>query len=219
MALHQETEVRVLKIKCGSQGNNSYIVVDPETGEGVIIDAPDEPHRILEEAQGVQVKAILITHTHVEQLAGLDVLRSRTDAPVWVNADDATVFNYFTPVNSERPEHPFIDGATLLLGSLELRAIHTPGHTPGASCYLIGNHLFSGDTLLSGGPGTTANQEGHRQSIDSIVRKLFVLPDATIVHPGRGDDATLSTFKAEYQAFSSGQHTPDLHGDVLWRTG
>lgn len=218
MSLRQDNEVRVLKIKCGSQGNNSYIVIDPETGEGVIIDAPDEPDRILEEAQGVQVKAILITHTHVEQLAGLDILRSRTDAPVWVNADDATVFNYFTPVNSERPEHPFNDGATLLLGRLEIRAIHTPGHTPGASCYLIGNHLFSGDALLPGGPGATASQESHQRSIDSIVKKLFVLPDATIVHPGLGDDASLSTYKAEYQEFSNRQHTPDLHGDVLWRT-
>ena len=219
MVLHPDSEVRVLKIKCGSQGNNSYIVVDSETGEGVIIDAPDEPDRILEEAQGVQVKAILITHTHADQLAGLDLLRSKTDAPVWVNADDATVFNYFTPVNSERPEHTFNDGATLSLGRLELRAIHTPGHTPGASCYLIGNHLFSGDTLLFDGPGTTTSQDGHQQSIDSIVRKLLILPDTTIVHPGRGDDAALSTAKAEYQAFSSREHTPDLHGDVLWRTG
>ena len=172
MTLPQDSDVRVLKIKCGSQGNNSYIVVDPESGEGVIIDAPDEPDRILDEVQGVQVKAILITHTHVEQLAGLDVLRSRTDAPVWVNADDATVFNYFTPVNSERPEHPFQDGATLSLGRLELRAIHTPGHTPGASCYLIGTHLFSGDTLLAGGPGDTTSQQGHHQSIDSIFHRL-----------------------------------------------
>jgi len=70
----------------------------------VIIDAPDDPNRILEEAEGVQVKAILSTHTHADQLEGLDLLRSKTDAPVWVNADDATVFNYFfAPVNSERP--------------------------------------------------------------------------------------------------------------------
>ncbi len=216
MTLHHDIEVRIFKIRCGGQDNNSYIVVDSETGDGVIIDAPDEPDRILEEAQGVQVKAILITHTHTDQLMGLDRLRSQTAAPVWVNAIDAMVFNYFTPVNSERPEHPFHDGATLSVGRLEIKAIHTPGHTPGASCYLIGNHLFSGDTLLSGGPGHTVSPESLQQSIQSIAQKLFVLPDATIVHPGHGDDTTLSASKAEYQAFSSRPHPPDLHGDVIW---
>jgi hydroxyacylglutathione hydrolase len=219
MTLHYDPDVRVSKIKCGRQGINAYVVTDLETNEGVIIDAPDEPDAILAEANGVLVKAILITHTHSDQLMGLDVLRSQTDAKVWVNAIDAMVFNYFTPVNSERPEQPFHDGATLLVGRLELRAIHTPGHTPGASCYLIGNHLFSGDTLLPGGPGHTTSQENHLQSIQSIVQALFILPDATIVHPGHGDDTNLSEFKADYQDFSSREHVLDLHGDVLWRAG
>ena len=133
----------VLKIRCGIRENNSYVVVDPETTEGLIIDAPDEPDKILEEIADIQVKAILITHTHADQLMGLDRLRSYTEAPIWVNIFDAMVFNYFTPTNSDRPEHAFHDGATLSVGHLELKAIHTPGHTPGASCYLIGNHLFS----------------------------------------------------------------------------
>ncbi|MDP6101719.1 MAG: MBL fold metallo-hydrolase [Dehalococcoidia bacterium] len=219
MMLRQDIEVRVSRIKCGSQGINSYIVADPRTEEGVIIDAPNELDRILEEVRDVQVKAILITHTHVDQLAGLDRLRSQTEAPVWVNANDAQVFNYFTPVNSERPEYPFHDGAILTVGPLQLRAIHTPGHTPGASCYLIGGHLFSGETLLPDGPGDTMGQESHQQSVDSILKKLFILPDAIIVHPGQGDETTLSASKAEYQAFSGRQHEPDSHGDVLWRIG
>jgi hydroxyacylglutathione hydrolase len=218
MTLQHGIEVRVSRIECGKQGINSYIVADTETGEGVIIDAPDEPDRILEAAQGVQIKAILITHTHVDQLAGLDLLRSQTDAPVWVSAIDAQVFNYFTPINSERPEYPFHDGASISVGRLELRAIHTPGHTPGASCYLIANHLFSGGTLLTDGPGDTTSQETHQQSINSIVQKLFVLPAATIIHPGHGDEIILSASKAEYQAFSNPQHVPDSHGDFLWRT-
>ena len=209
--------MHVLKIRCGIRENNSYVVVDPETTEGLIIDAPDEPDKILENITGVKVKAILITHTHADQLMGLDRLRSYTEAPVWVNIFDAMVFNYFTPTNSYRPEEAFHDGSTLAVGHLKLKAIHTPGHTPGASCYLIGNHLFSGDTLLANGPGYTMNSEAYQQSIQSIVNKLFLLPDNTIVHPAQGEDIRLGTSKEEYRAFHSQIRPTDLYGNVTWQ--
>ena len=209
MTLHYDGEVRIFKVKCGRFDNNAYIIVDPETEESIIIDTPDEPDKVLQEAQGTQVKAILITHNHADHLVGLQRIRSHTGAPVWVHPADASGL----PVS---PEHPLQDGEILRVGTLEVWAIHTPGHTPGATCYLVGVHLFSGDTLFPGGPGHSNTPESLQQTIKSINEKLFPLPDETHVYPGHGDDTDLATAKAEYQVFASKSHPSDLHGDILW---
>jgi len=83
------------------------------------------------------------------------------------------------------------EGDRLTVGSAEVAVIHTPGHTPGSLCFLLGDHLFTGDTLFPGGPGNTG---GNRSAFETIMRsldRLFELPDATRVSPGHGLDTTL----------------------------
>jgi len=99
---------------------------------------------------------------------------------------------------------------------VKLQVLHTPGHTDGASCFLIGKHLFSGDTLFPGGPGKTRSPEALLQVIDSITRKLLVLPDDTTVYPGHGDDTTIGEARRQYQEFASREHPADLFGDINW---
>jgi glyoxylase-like metal-dependent hydrolase (beta-lactamase superfamily II) len=101
-------------------------------------------------------------------------------------------------------------------GKRSIQALSTPGHTPGSTCFLVGNHLFSGDTLFPGGPGKSRSPQAFRQEIDSITSKLLVLPDETAVYPGHGDDTTIGNARAEYQLFASRPHPDDLHGDVSW---
>ena len=81
---------------------------------------------------------------------------------------------------------------------------------------MIGKHLFSGDTLFPGGPGKTRSPEALSQLIDSITRKLLVLPDDTAVYPGHGDDTTIGKAREEYQVFASTPRSPDMFGDVAW---
>jgi glyoxylase-like metal-dependent hydrolase (beta-lactamase superfamily II) len=81
---------------------------------------------------------------------------------------------------------------------------------------LIGNHLFSGDTLFPGGPGKSRSPEALRQLLNSITSKLLVLPDDTAVYPGHGDDTSIGKARQEFQVFASKRHPEDLCGDVAW---
>jgi glyoxylase-like metal-dependent hydrolase (beta-lactamase superfamily II) len=77
------------------------------------------------------------------------------------------------------------------VGDLRLRAIHTPGHTPGSTCFLLDDLLFSGDTLFPGGPGATHSPDQFAEIMGSLERHLFALPDETRVLPGHGLDTTI----------------------------
>jgi len=90
------------------------------------------------------------------------------------------------------PDSLIVDQQVLNFGALSLQAIHTPGHTPGSTCFLIGKHLFTGDTLFPGGPGNTQHDPVRFERIIASIReRLFSLPDETVVYPGHGLDTTI----------------------------
>ena len=209
MALHYDGEVKITKINMGPYDNNGYILSCPETNEGVIIDTPAEPEKLLNAIGDIQIKSILITHKHQDHLLGFDEITSKTGAPVGVSTDDVDGL-------PRPPEVVLKDGDVVKFGNRELQVLVTPGHTEGASCFLIGKHLFSGDTLFPGGPGKTRSPELLKQVIDSITRKLLVLPDDTAVYPGHGIDTTIGEARRQYQDFASRSHPADLCGDVNW---
>ena len=96
------------------------------------------------------------------------------------------------------PSYDFVipDDDVIEVGGLRLRTIHTPGHTPGSTCFLLEGHpvVFSGDTLFPGGPGNTKFEDASfDQIIESIDRRLFTLPEETLVLPGHGLDTTIGT--------------------------
>ena len=209
MPVHYEGEIRIHKIECGSYGNNAYLVVSPETNESIIIDTPAEPEKVLAEARGTTVKAILITHNHFDHLMGFKEIKSAIQAPVGIQQEDAHAL-------PSPPDFYLKDGNEITAGTITLKVIHTPGHTPGAVCLVTGKHLFTGDTLFPGGPGRTGTPENLQQIIRSITGKIYVLPDESIVYPGHGNDTDIRTSKEEYRIFASKSHPPDLCGDVLW---
>jgi hydroxyacylglutathione hydrolase len=209
MPLHYDGEVRITKVNMGPYNNNGYILACPRTNEGVIIDTPAEPEKLLDALGEVQVKAILITHGHRDHLLGFKGIKSSVGAPVGIGPGDA--FQLPNP-----PEIFLKDGDTVRFGDCELQVIGTPGHTEGATCFLVGKHLFSGDTLFPGGPGRSQSPAAFQQVLDSITQKLLVLPDDTMVYPGHGDDTTIGTARQQYQVFASRPHRPGLCGDVEW---
>ena len=209
MPLHYDGEIQITKINMGPYNNNGYIVACAETKEAVIIDTPAEPEKLLNELGDVQVKAILITHGHQDHLLGFEEITGQVDAPVGVGEADVELL-------PSPPGIILMDGATMELGNQTIQFLSTPGHTSGSTCLLIGKHLFSGDTLFPGGPGKSRSPEALKQVIDSITRKLLVLPDDTAVYPGHGDDTTIGQARQEYQVFASKQHPDNLCGDVAW---
>jgi len=211
MPLHYDAEVKITKINMGPYNNNGYIVICPDTNEGIIIDTPAEPEKLLGAIGDVQIKSILITHKHQDHLLGFDEITGAVQVPVGIGTDDADGL-------PRPPQIDLKDGMVIKFGNQEMTVLETPGHTEGATCFLIGKHLFSGDTLFPGGPGKTRSPEAFQQVVDSITKKLLVLPDDTAVYPGHGDDTTIGKAREEYQGFASKPHSPDLFGEVTWNS-
>ena len=209
MPLHYDGEIRITKINMGPYNNNGYIVVCPETNEGVIIDTPAEPEKLLDQIGDTKIRAVLITHKHQDHLLGFQEITAAVDAPVGVGANDADGL-------PRSPDMELQDGGVVRFGNRAIQVLDTPGHTDGAACFLIGKHLFSGDTLFPGGPGKSRSPEAFHQVVDSITRKLLVLSDDTAVYPGHGDDTTIGEARQQYQTFASRPHPEDLCGDVSW---
>lgn len=175
----------VRKIEVGTMENNVYVLECPETHDSFIVDGCFEPDTIIIAAEGSNVVGILQTHGHMDHVQALPDLVAKLGVPVHAYPGD----DY--PVTIDRE---LSDGETLSLGNREVKVLHTPGHTPGGTCFLVGRHLISGDTLFPGGPGNTwGNKDAFAQIIEAVETKLFVLPDETVVYPGHGKDTTIGT--------------------------
>jgi glyoxylase-like metal-dependent hydrolase (beta-lactamase superfamily II) len=181
----------VRKLEVGTMENNVYGLECPETHEALIVDGCFEPDKILAGAEGAEIVGIVQTHGHQDHVQALPALKKSLGVPVHAHPGD----DYPIPIDNE-----LSDGDVIEFGNREARVIHTPGHTPGGTCFLVGEHLISGDTLFPGGPGNTwGNEDAFAQIIDSIESKLFVLPDSTRVYPGHGADTTIGTEKPHLQ--------------------
>jgi glyoxylase-like metal-dependent hydrolase (beta-lactamase superfamily II) len=190
MQLHYDRTLdglRVCKIEVGTMENNIYIVSEVDSGEAYVLDGGFEPEQIAEATQGLHVRGILVTHGHRDHHEHVSELNSRLGVPVAIGIDDAAML-------SIEPDALIVDQQVFNFGSHALHAIHTPGHTPGSTCFVIGKHLFTGDTLFPGGPGNTDHDPVRfDRIIASVSERLFSLPDDTIVYPGHGRDTTIGT--------------------------
>lgn len=210
MEVHEEGRLRLVKVgPLGPFDNNAYVVQDRETGEALLVDAPQDGERVLEGLGDGRVVDIVVTHRHGDHWVSIDALKAATGAPVACHEADREPY-------AEKVDATLADGEEIPVGELRVRVLHTPGHTPGSICLLVGSHLISGDTLFPGGPGRTNRPEDLQEEIRSITTKLFALRDETFVHPGHGDDGTIGQSRREYAVFASREHPPDLCGDVLW---
>lgn len=182
--------MKIKRLEVGSFENNCYLVSCRQTGEAVIIDPAAEAPKIIREIQGKTIKYILITHGHMDHIGALEEVREKVKAPVGIHERDSRTLR-------QKADFFLADGQVLKIGYLEMKALHTPGHTPGGICLLIGKVLFSGDTIFPNGPGNTALPGAdHRQILKSIHSKVFTLPDETVIYPGHGLETTVGREKA-----------------------
>ena len=206
----EDKKARIIRLQLGPWETNTYILICLETKTSAVVDAPAEANTIIRTLKGTTPAYILLTHNHLDHVGALNELRNKLKVPLVVHPSDSV--NLQTP-----PEKSLKGGEKFALGKLEITVIHTPGHTPGSLCFLLGHYLISGDTLFPGGPGNTRSSGDFKQIVGSIKEKLLTLPDTTGVFPGHGESTTLKKEKTEIKAFLARSHHPDLHGDVVWK--
>jgi glyoxylase-like metal-dependent hydrolase (beta-lactamase superfamily II) len=175
--------------------NNVWVVGDD--AECVVIDAPHDVEAIMAVVGERRVKAIVCTHAHDDHVRVAPALRERTGAPILLHPDDRPLWELTHP--DYLWDVDLADGQQIEVGGTSLTVLHTPGHAPGAVCLLVEDHgcVFTGDTLFQGGPGATGRSFSDRPTIEaSIRRRLWALPDATVVHTGHGADTTIGAERA-----------------------
>ncbi|HSS37750.1 MAG TPA: MBL fold metallo-hydrolase [Polyangia bacterium] len=171
----------VLQIEVGLLQNFCEILFCPETREAAIVDPAFEVDRLLHEAlrHNLNVKLALITHTHHDHIDGVGELCDKTGAAVAVNLREAAAVR--------APGRTLIDatdGADIAIGHRSVRALLTPGHTVGGTCYLADGYVVTGDVLFVGGCGRTDFAGGDTAQMWSSLQRLARLPEETRVYPG-----------------------------------
>jgi glyoxylase-like metal-dependent hydrolase (beta-lactamase superfamily II) len=200
--IHEILPVGMLQCNCSIFG-------DEQTREAIVIDPGDNIDRILAilARHSLKVKAIVITHAHIDHIGGAAKLKASTGAPVYMNQNDQELYDDLDVqagwLGMATPEKTVIDvdgreGGALTLGNAEFQILETPGHTQGSISLWIPteNKLVAGDTLFRDSIGRTDLPGGDgRQILRSIHAKLMPLPEGAIVIPGHGPSTTIGREK------------------------
>jgi glyoxylase-like metal-dependent hydrolase (beta-lactamase superfamily II) len=182
---------------------NCYVLERRDSNKAIVIDPGLQYREVLDliERRGISVERILITHGHFDHVAGVPGLKAATQAGVAMHPNDLAILDFkqfselsFLPVDfaSFTPDEDLTNGQRFDFQDLRLTVLHTPGHTQGSVCFVIGLDCFSGDTLFERGIGRTDLPGGDTQKLFASIREvLYGLPPETIVYPGHGPTTTI----------------------------
>ena len=190
----------------GMLGCNCSIFGDETTREAIVVDPGDDIGEIeaILDRHRLTLKAIVITHAHIDHIGGAAKLKQKRGAGVYMNSNDQALYDHLEMqaawLGMETPDRteidtPLRDGDSLSLAETRFHVLHTPGHTQGSVCLWIPSEmkLVAGDTLFRESVGRTDLPGGDARAIvQSIREKLFTLPDSTVVIPGHGGATTIA---------------------------
>lgn len=196
--------IEVLQV--GVFQSNCYIIGDEETGKGLIIDPGADDEKILNKCRecNLDIEYILLTHGHGDHIGSVVDVKAGTGAKVCISRKD----EYLIKGETKRlipilrniklfDADMFIkEGDTIKVGTLEVKVLETPGHTPGGLSFKIGDNVFSGDSLFRGSVGRTDFELGSMdQLVEGIRSNILTLPGDTVVYPGHGPSTTVEAEK------------------------
>lgn len=193
--------MKVITTIVGELQTNCYLLIDEESKRAAFIDPGDDAEALLALArrEGVQIDAILLTHGHRDHTFAVPTLKAALpEAKVYIAKPDAhSTGLYHYPMDELVPDLCYYgEGDTLPLGSLTVSVLATPGHTPGGVVLLVGDVMFSGDTLFAGSMGRTDFPGGDDHQMFASLRRLGQLEGDYTVYPGHMMKTTLAREKA-----------------------
>lgn len=201
--------MKFLHVTTGPLRVNTYILINEELSTAIVIDSGENYNRLkkIEQEYNFKIKAVLLTHAHFDhagnaralQRDGAKIYISEVDAQKLLN-DDNLGRRFGRNFEYLQADYLLNDGDIINVEGIEIKVISTPGHTDGSVCFLIGNMLFSGDTLFLESVGRTDFVSGNRNQLVESVRKLFNLPGEYNVYPGHEEFTTLS-HERKYNTF------------------
>ena len=188
--------MKVKLLRVGPIGTNCYILEDDQTNLAAVIDPGDEPELIQEalEKEGVEVRYLLLTHGHYDHTTAVPELKKvLPQAAIYIHQGDANgAGNTLFPLAGQVSDLHFYDeGDHILVGSIDVQVLHTPGHSKGSVTLKAGDVLFTGDTLFCGSCGRTDLRGGSYEEIMASLKRLGELEGEYHVCPGHDRASTL----------------------------
>lgn len=191
----------VKKTVLGVYQENAYVIVDDATRDALIIDPGDEGESLVRylESLKINLKAILLTHGHVDHVGAVDAVKDAFSVPVYISEIDMKFIEQRKMAFGKMKRADFFlkEGDEFIFAGKKVQIIETPGHSRGSLSYYVDGLLFSGDVLFQNSVGRTDLPGGNMEElIYSIKEKLMKLPGETRVFPGHGPETTLAMEKA-----------------------
>ena len=191
----------VKKTVLGVYQENAYIIVDETTRDALIIDPGDEGESLVRylESMKINLKAVLLTHGHVDHVGAVDAVRDAFSVPVYISEIDMKFIEQRKMAfgKMKRADYFLKEGDEFIFSGKKVEIIETPGHSRGSLSYYVDGLLFSGDVLFQNSVGRTDLPGGNMEELlYSIKEKLMKLPGETRVFPGHGPETTLAMEKA-----------------------
>ena len=200
--------MRITSCTVGAFQENCYLVVDEATNAAVLVDPGAEPDRLIELVRdsGAELRAIWVTHAHLDHVGGIAGVRRTWKVPIFLHTAARAMYDrvsvqaaaYGLPF--EQPDPPnaeFRDGELAAVGTTLFEILYTPGHAPGHVVLRSDTVLFAGDLLFAGSIGRTDLPHSNPAQMEQSLARVCELPNETVVYPGHGP---LTTIGAERES-------------------
>jgi len=184
------SDILIIDGTMGAYKVNGYLLFDESSGEAVSFDTGNSHKKVLHNLheRGLRLKYILLTHCHSDHTGGLREIQRGTGAGIGLPERESV-----SGMEKEMGKDLFLvkDNSEYSVGRHTIRAISTPGHTQGSTCYITDNYCFSGDTLFAGSVGRSYGIDGYKKLLESVRTKILTLNKDICIFPGHGPSSTI----------------------------